>query len=60
MERKYISLDKQGVENFKLAYLNALIDNKEFFEFEGHSFLTTYAKYLIEHIGDKIKGDNNE
>ena len=58
METNYITLDKEGVENFKLAYLNALIDEKEFFEFQGHSFFTAYAKCLIEHIDSK--GGNNE
>jgi hypothetical protein len=40
---------------FKRHYANALEGNKAQFMFEGHGFLTGYAKYLIEFLEGKFK-----
>jgi hypothetical protein len=40
-------------EKFKKAYKQAIEDNKTDFFFEGHQFLTSYGKYLLEHLDKK-------
>ena len=40
---------------FRRHYANALDSGKGQFVFEGHGFLTGYAKYLIEHLEGKFK-----
>lgn len=42
-------------ERFEKAYKQAIEDNKTDFFFEGHQFLTSYAKYLLEHLNNKTK-----
>ena len=40
-------------EEFKKAYNKALEDKKTDFFYGGHQFLTSYAKYLLEHLNKK-------
>jgi hypothetical protein len=40
-------------KQFKKAYNKALEDNKTDFFYGGHQFLTSYAKYLLEHLDKK-------
>ena len=46
-------------ERFEKAYNKALEDNKTDFFFEGHQFLTSYAKYLLEYLNNKQNDKNN-
>jgi hypothetical protein len=41
-KRKYLDLRND--------YLKAVEEDKKEFEFEGHRFLTAYAKYLLEYL----------
>lgn len=40
---------------FKQRYNKAIEKNYTNFSFKGHTFLTSYAKYLIEFLSDKFK-----
>jgi|TARA_R110000851_G_scaffold146223_1_gene285845 hypothetical protein len=49
-----IEFTKDSFKRFKQAYKVALENNKESFLFLEKEFVTTYAKYLIEHLKDKL------
>jgi len=40
---------------FKLQYLKASNNKKEKFTFDGHEFLTEYAKYLLMYLKPKFE-----
>ena len=40
---------------FKSEYLNAVKNNVIQFKFEGHDFLTDYAKYVLEYLKPKFE-----
>jgi hypothetical protein len=46
---------KQVYQEFKMAYVKALNDNKDQFSFQGHDFLTSYAKYLLMYLKPKFE-----
>lgn len=50
-----INFDKHLLAKLKEAYDIAVKEGKESFVFEGHELLTSYAKYLIEYLKDKLK-----
>lgn len=41
-------------EKFIQSYTNAVVEQKELFEFQGQLFPTDYARYLIEYQTKKI------
>lgn len=45
-----ISFNEKTFIQFVKLYYKSLRDGAEQFEFEGHQFLTAYAKYLIEYL----------
>jgi hypothetical protein len=52
---KKISFTKQQFKVFKQSFKVALQKNKDSFIFEGNEFMTSYAKYLIEHLEPQLK-----
>lgn len=44
-----IQFTENTYEAFKKAYKKAVEEGKHDFFFNGHQFLTSYAKYLIEY-----------
>lgn len=44
-----IHFTQDKYDRFIKEYNKAIEDNKNDFLFEGHQFLTSYAKYLIEY-----------
>lgn len=51
---KTIAFDRPKLALLKAAYNAASQKGKSSFEFEGHTLLTNYAKYLIEHIDNTL------
>jgi hypothetical protein len=47
-------IDTDTAQRLRKAYQQAKKENKETFEFEGNTFLTQYAYYLLEYL--KMKG----
>jgi len=47
-----LRFDRRALNDFKLAY-EANKDEHEF-EFDGHSFVPGYAKYLIEYLESRL------
>lgn len=45
-----IGFTPEKLARFKEAYANALAERKQTFVFEGHGFLTAYAKFVIEYV----------
>lgn len=41
--------------SFKKAFNIAFETSQEYFWFDGHQFLTSYAKYLIEYLEPQFK-----
>ena len=50
-----ISWNAEKLASFKKAHANALAANKGTFVWDGHGFLVTYAKYLIEYLEGQFK-----
>lgn len=47
-----IDFDRDRLESFKRAYDKCESDT---FEFDGHTFLKSYAKYMIEYLEERLK-----
>lgn len=47
-----IEWDRKKLEEFKKLYASC---TEDVFVFEGHEFLKSYAKYLIEFLESKIR-----
>lgn len=45
-----ISFDSRMVRRLRTAYAQAQKENAEAFVFEGNTFVTAYAKYLLEYL----------
>ncbi len=45
-----MTITKEELRHLKFKYKNAVDNNKEFFRFKDEELVTSYAKYLIEHI----------
>jgi hypothetical protein len=54
MTNKTVSFDKPTLRKFKKVYNQALGDA---FVFEGNLYVKGYAKYLIEYLEMKFKGE---
>lgn len=52
---KSINFNAEKLEELKKLYLNAVTTGSEVFIFDGSEIITTYAKYLIEYLSEKLK-----
>jgi len=50
-----IEFDAARYARLKVAYAEAVKAEQETFFFEGHTFLTAYAKYVIEYLKPKFE-----
>jgi len=50
-----ISFNHPTYTRFKKVYQSAVRNNIEIFVFDGHEFLTAYAKYIIEYLKPKFE-----
>lgn len=48
-------IDYQGYLSLKQLYNQAVVENKEQIVFGKHLLLTSYTKYLIEHLSKKFE-----
>lgn len=53
-EKGYVMLDQQTFSKFKRAYNATLKAKRQSFIFEGNEVLVDYAKYVIEHLTNKL------
>ena len=44
----------------KRAYMAAIAENREVFEFEGRNYVQGYVKYLLQHIENQFGEPLNE
>jgi hypothetical protein len=51
-----VEFDQPKLKLFKAAYAKAVEAKQDSFWFEGHEFLTSYAKYVIEYLEGLFKG----
>ncbi len=49
-----ITFTKESLMKLKDAYALAVTEGRDQFTFEGHELLTSYAKYLIQHLDHKF------
>jgi hypothetical protein len=54
MEQVKILWDMPKYRRFKVAYNSAVAANQEHFNFDGHEFVTSYAKYLLEFLRETL------
>lgn len=54
-----INFDRTKLKELKQLYSIAVKDGRESFMYEGHELLTSYAKYLIEFLTDRLSDDVN-
>lgn len=52
---KKIEFTKDKFEQFKVAYNKAVEEGVKSFFFDGHEFLVSYAKYLIEYLSSSYE-----
>ena len=45
-----VSISTTNFSAFEKAYKKVLLEEQDSFQFEGQEVLTTFAKYLIEHV----------
>ena len=45
-----VSISSSNIKAFKKSYKKAVAEELTSFVFEGQEVLTTFAKYLIEHV----------
>ena len=50
-----ITWTPQKLQRFKRHYKIACDNNQSQFHFEGHDFLCSYAKYLIEYLEGQLR-----
>ena len=50
-----ITFNHPTYQRFKNTYNTAVKDNVEMFVFDGHEFLTAYAKYVMEYLKPKFE-----
>lgn len=58
-EVEKIEFTRPKMKRFQKAYDLAVKEGKETFTFDGHEWLTQYAKYVLEYLNDKINGTKN-
>jgi hypothetical protein len=52
---KTISFDASKYRRLKSAYELAKYCNSDEFEFDGQTYLTSYARYVLEYLKSKLK-----
>lgn len=50
----HINFDEQKYHALKLLYEKAVEERREQLTFEGHILLTSYVKYLLEHLRTQL------
>ena len=50
-----VSFDKEKLERFKVKQFDNELAGRLFFRFEGMTYATDYAKYVIEYLEGKLK-----
>ena len=55
-----IEFDREKLKRLKGRYDRAVINNEKTFQFDGGDYLTTYAKYLIEHLENELGVDRQD
>jgi hypothetical protein len=56
-EGKHLVIDQEVSEKLRTAYNQAMADKCDAFMFQGHKFLTSYAKYMLEYIDGRLGND---
>lgn len=54
-----INFNEEKYNSLKLLYEKAVIENREQLVFEGHVLLTSYTKYLLQHL-ENVLGINEK
>jgi hypothetical protein len=54
-----IRFDKKRYQSLRRAYGQATMRGLEVFEWNGHEFVTNYAKYLLEYLKPKFEEPND-
>lgn len=49
-----INFNLEKYKQLKLSYEKAVLENRDQFVFEKHILLTSYAKYLIQHLENEL------
>lgn len=55
MSGPVIHWNRAMLKRFKAAYALANIERKDVFKFDGHDFLVSYARYLIEYLDSLVE-----
>jgi hypothetical protein len=55
MAKEMVEFDREKTERLREAYIAAVESDAEQFTFDGHEFLTRYAKYMLEFLDAKFK-----
>jgi hypothetical protein len=55
-----VKFTREKLDALESAYQKAVDEGAEDFMFEGHEWLTDYAKYAIEFLNTKIRRASNE
>jgi hypothetical protein len=56
-EGKHLIIDQEVSDKLRAAYNQAMADKCDAFLFQGHQFLTSYAKYMLEYIDGRLGND---
>lgn len=56
MKKETIEFDEDRMGRLQKAYHKALVEKKDVFIFEGHEFVTKYAKYVLEYLNTAFPG----
>lgn len=59
-KEKMVSWDKHDLIAFKSYYYDAKTHDKKSFIFKKNTYLTDYAKYLIEYLNGQFKENDDE
>lgn len=60
MKKETIEFDEDRMGRLQKAYDKALVEKKDVFIFEGHEFVTKYAKYVLEYLNTAFPGSLGE
>lgn len=58
MDASQGTISLSELPDFKKEYERAVADGSELFKFKGMDVLTSYAKYMIEHLENEKKRHN--
>jgi hypothetical protein len=54
-----ITFDRRKVEQFRKAYNRARTAGETQFVFDGHDFLVSYARYMLEYLTLQMGGEHH-